>query len=152
MLSWKPGQPLQLMTRRFTLRSMGKNDATPMLLAWLTDPKLMHFLGGPRPLKNLDDLRRYIGTYDNKGKFWIGIFRERRLVGAIWVDTAPDDRNARTHHIIGDRKLWGSSAALEARAAIIDWLFLAGFKRVFGTPVTECRSAIAGYRRPGLHL
>jgi len=67
----------------------------------------------------------------------------------IWIDTATDDRNARTHHLIADRKLWGSSAALEARAAIIDWLFLTGFKRVFGTPVTECRSAIAGYRRQG---
>ncbi len=149
MISWKVGQPLTLMTRRFTLRSLDERDATPLLLSWLTDPKLMHYLGGPRPLSAVADLRGYIKQHDNARKFWIGIFRDRRLVGFLWLDVAMDDKNARSHHFIGDRKLWGTSAALEARAAVMDWLFGWGMKRVFGTPVTHCRTALAGYRRQG---
>ncbi len=149
ILAWQVGQPLTLMTRRFTLRSLNERDATPLLLSWLTDPKLMHYLGGPRPLKSVQDLAAYIRQHDNARKFWLGIFRDRRLVGFLWLDVALDDKNARSHHFIGDRKLWGTAAALEARAAVMDWLFGWGIKRVFGTPVTGCRTALAGYRRQG---
>ncbi|MEO1190964.1 MAG: GNAT family protein [Pseudomonadota bacterium] len=149
MLSWQPGQPLQLTTRRFTLRSLGPGDATPLLLSWLTDAKLMHWLGGPRPLPDLQALKGFIAHHDNQRKFWIGIFRDRRLVGFLWLDVALDDKNARSHHFIGDRRLWGTAAALEARAAVMDWLFWWGMQRVFGTPNTGCRTALAGYRRQG---
>lgn len=149
ILNWKPGQPLQLATRRFALRSLTPADATPLLLAWLTDAKMMHFLGGPRKLPDLQALRGYIASHDNQRRFWLGIFRERRLVGFLWLDVSLDDWNARSHHLIGDRRLWGSAAALEARAAVLDWLFGWGVRRVFGTPVTQCRTALAGYRRQG---
>jgi len=149
ILNWKPGQPVELMTRRFLLRSLDRRDVTPTLLSWLTDPQLMYYLGGPRELPDLDALGKYIATHDNRGRFWLGIYRDRRMVGFIWIDLGVEDRNARSHHLIGDRRLWGSSAALEARAVVLDWLFGWGIKRVFGTPMTSCRNALAGYRRQG---
>jgi len=149
LLNWRPGQAVSLRSRRFEIRSLDRRDATPKLLGWLTDAALMHYLNGPRPLKSLEDLVRFIGGYDNRTLFMLGLFHQGELVGFFWVEVAPGDRNARTHHVIGERRLWGSSAALEARAAILDWLFATGIKRAFGSPMAVCRSAIAGYRRQG---
>ena len=150
MLNWRPGQPVQLSTRRFQLATLRPADATPLLLSWVNEPELMRFLNGPRNLPNLQALAQYIARHDNRRDFWFGIRREARLVGFLWVDVAEKDRNARTHHLIGDKALWGSHAALEARAAVLDFLFwTAGMERVAGSPRADCRAAILGYLKQG---
>lgn len=150
MLNWRPGQPVRLSSKRFDLATLVPEDATPLLLSWVNDPELMRFLNGPRNLPHLQALAQYIARHDNKRDFWFGIKREGRLVGFLWVDVAEKDRNARTHHLIGDRKLWGSHAALEARAAVLDFLFwTAGIERVAGSPRNDCRAAVIGYLKQG---
>ena len=150
MLNWRPGQPVQLSTRRFQLATLKPTDASPLLLSWVNDPELMRFLNGPRNMPHVQALQQYIARHDNKRDFWFGIKREGRLVGFLWVDVAEKDRNARTHHLIGDKQLWGSHAALEARAAVLDFLFgTAGIERVAGSPRTDCKAAIVGYLKQG---
>jgi RimJ/RimL family protein N-acetyltransferase len=150
MLNWRPGQPVRLFTKRFQLATLTAADATPQLLSWVNDPELMRFLNGPRNLPNLQALVQYIARHDNRRDFWFGIRREGRLVGFLWVDVAEKDRNARTHHLIGDKRLWGSHAALEARAAVLDFLFgTAGMERIAGSPRADCRAAIMGYLKQG---
>ena len=41
LTNWRPGQPVQLQTKRFQLHSLTAKDATPQLLAWVNDPDLM---------------------------------------------------------------------------------------------------------------
>lgn len=150
LTNWRPGQPVQLHTRRFQLHSLTAKDATPQLLAWVNDPALMRFLNGPRNLTDLKALAGYIARHDNRRDFWVAIRREGQMIGFLWIDVAEQERNARTHHLIGDKRFWGSNAALEARAAVLDFLFYtAGIERVAGSPRADCRNAIAGYLKQG---
>ena len=152
MFDWKPGQPVKLQTKRFHIRSLTGLDASDTLLSWLTDEKLTYYIGGPRSLSNVQDLAQMIQRQDNKRDFLLGVIREGRLVGVYWVEINYKDWNARTHHLFGDKRVWGSNAPLECRTAILNWLFLSGVERVFGSPMAGCRAAIYGYKKQGFVL
>ena len=125
MADWKAGQPLELATERFALRSLTPETVSPDLFAWLTDPKLMYYLGGAAPLKDLAALAEAVGRNDNRARFLLGIFAPE-LIGCFWIEVNHRHRSAVTHHVLGDSKWWGKGVPLECRAAILDWLFTVG--------------------------
>ena len=153
MARWKPGQPLEIRSERFILRSLQPEDVDERLLGWLTDPELMRYLGGPWASKSVPSLRESIGKlYDNRDDFMLGAFHGERLIGCFWIDAFLPSRNATTHHLIGDIAYRGIDAPLECRAAMLDWLFRAGFERVEGRPYSSCIKAIRGYVKQGWYL
>ena len=153
MARWKPGQPLEIQTARFHLRSFEPDDIDEKLLGWLTDAELMTFLGGPWASKSVKSLRESIAKlYDNRADFMLGAYHGDRLIGCFWIDAFLPSRNATTHHLIGDKAYRGIDAPLECRAAVLDWLFQAGFERIEGRPYSTCIAAIRGYVKQGWHL
>lgn len=153
MARWKPGQPLEIRSARFVIRSLQPEDVDETLHGWLTDGELMRFLGGPWVSKTVKALRGSIEKlYDNRSDFMLGIYHEERLIGCFWIDAFLPSRNATTHHLIGDKAYRGIDAPLECRAAMLDWLFSVGFERIEGRPYSNCIAAIRGYVKQGWHL
>ncbi|MCG8358877.1 MAG: GNAT family N-acetyltransferase [Kiloniellales bacterium] len=153
MSGWKPGEPLEIETERFRLRSLRPEDANERLLAWLNDPNLMAYLGGAWASKTVEALAESIGKlYDNKSNFMLGVYDGEHLIGCYWIEAYLRLRSAVTHHLFGDRDYWGRGAPLECRAALLDWLFSVGFERVEGRPYATCIRAIRGYMKQGWRL
>ncbi len=153
MAAWKAGQPLEIKTERFTLRSLGPEDADEQLLDWLTDPDLMHYLGGAWGSKTVKQLAESMAKlYDNKSDFMLGVFDGDRLIGCYWIEAYLRLRSAVTHHMLGDRTYWGKGVPMECRTALLDWLFEVGFERVEGRPYATCIRAIRGYMKQGWRL
>lgn len=153
MARWKPGQPLEIQTERFTLRSLRPEDVNETLLGWLNDPELMKFLGGPWSSKTVEALRSSIGKlYNNRDDFMLGAYHGDRLIGCFWIDAFLPSRNATTHHMIADKAYRGIDAPMECRSAMLDWLFRVGFERIEGRPYSTCIAAIRGYVKQGWHL
>ncbi len=153
MAQWKAGNPLEIKTERFTLRSLRPEDANEDLLSWLTDPDLMYYLGGPWGSKSVEQLAESIGKlYDNKSDFMLGVYDGDRLIGCYWIEGYLRLRSAVTHHVLGDRSYWGKGVPMECRTALLDWLFGVGFERVEGRPYATCIRAIRGYMKQGWRL
>ena len=148
MADWKPGQPLELKTERFVLRSLTKDTVNQDLLNWLTDPKLMYYLGGAAPIKDLQYLKQAVESNDNRSRFLMGIFAPE-LIGVFWIEVNHRHRSAVTHHVLGDSKWWGKGVPLECRSEIIDWLFKVGVEIIEGRPYLSCWRAVSGYVRQG---
>lgn len=148
MSDWRPGQPLEIGTARFALRSLGRETINQDLLSWLTDPELMYYLGGAAPLADLEALAAAVERNDNRSRFLLGIFAPA-LIGCFWIEVNPRHRSAVTHHVLGDSDWWGKGVPLECRAAILDWLFAVGTEIVEGRPYLACWRAVAGYIRQG---
>ena len=150
MAKWKPGEPLEIKTRRFTLRSIAQDEVDETLLSWLTDDELMNFLGGGWRMDTVEALKKSLAKlYDNRSDFILGIYHEDKRIGCYWIEGYLRLRTACTHHILGDRSWWGQGAPLECREAILDWLFGVGFERIEGRPYTTCVRAISGYMKQG---
>jgi RimJ/RimL family protein N-acetyltransferase len=79
-------------------------------------------------------------------------YQDGEIVGVYWIEVDAADLTARTHHLFGDKTVWGTGAPLEVRGALMDWLFGVGVARVIGTPITTCTRAINGYIRQGFTL
>ena len=153
MAKWKPGTPLTIRTRRFTLRSIEPKEVDEKLFSWLTDEDLMHFLGGAWRTQTVDRLRESIEKlYDNRSQFLLGIYHEDNLIGCYWIEGYLRLRTACTHHVLGDKDWWGKGAPLECREAIIEWLFAAGFERIEGRPYTTCVRAVRNYIKQGFRV
>ena len=153
MAGWKPGEPLSIKTERFTLRSLRPEDANEELLGWLSDPDLMHFLGGPWASKTVEQLAESIGKlYDDKSDFMLGVYDGDKLIGCYWIEGYLRLRSAVTHHVFGNKDYWGKDAPMECRSALLDWLFKVGFERVEGRPYATCIRAIRGYMKQGWRL
>ncbi len=153
MAKWKPGEPLEITTERFTLRSLTRDDVSETLLGWLTDPELMEFLGGPWKTETVEQLADGIEKiYDDKAQYMLGVFHEGKHIGCYWIEAYLNNRSAVTHHMLGDKTYWGKGVPLECRTALLDWLFRRGFERVEGRPYTTCIRAIRGYMKQGWRL
>lgn len=148
MTDWKVGQPLELKTERFVLRSLTADAVNEDLHAWLTDPKLMYYLGGAAPLQDLAALAEAVGRNDNRSRFLLGVFAPA-LIGCFWIEVNHRHRSAVTHHLIGAPGWWGKGVPLECRSAILDWLFAVGTEIVEGRPYYTCWRAVSGYIRQG---
>lgn len=124
-MNWTPGQPIELETPRFLLRSLVETDATEAYLAWLRDPEVMRYVNSRRSDPTLDEIRAFIRGHDNRSGFLLGIFtRPAGLhIGNLSAECHPLHRTAKLGVLIGDRAYWGRRAVLESRTTFLDFLF-----------------------------
>lgn len=127
-------------------------DVSERYIAWAKDPELMENLNTPARTVSRTQLQRYIKTFDNRTKFHLGVFTRRDDVHigffTIYVDNK--NRSAQTNVVIGDRDYWGKGVVLEARAAIIEFLFeKIGLEKVWGTPYERNFPSIFNYKAQG---
>lgn len=151
-LTWQPGDPVALKTKSYTLRSMGPDDITDRYITWAKDPELMENLNAPARLVNRTQLKRYIKSFDNRTKFHLGVFTapEGVHIGFFTIYVDAKNRSAQTNVVIGDRDYWGKGVVLEARGAILDFLFdVVGVAKIWGTPFERNFPSIFNYKAQG---
>jgi RimJ/RimL family protein N-acetyltransferase len=151
-MSWSRGEPVRLETPRFILRSMRAADATPRYLGWLQDPEVNRYLNCRFEEHTLESLAGYIRSHDDRSRFLLGIFCKEsgRHVGNLAASCALRDETAELGVMIGDRAYWGRGVVIEARGAVLDFLFQElGMYKVFGVTAAKNVPSLFNYRQQG---
>ena len=131
---------------------MRPEDVTDRYIAWARDPELMENLNMPARTVTHSQLQRYIKSFDNRTKFHLGVFAqpENLQIGFFTIYVDNKNRSAQTNVVIGDRDYWGKGVVLEARAAIIDFLFdVIDMEKIWGTPYERNFPSIFNYKAQG---
>jgi RimJ/RimL family protein N-acetyltransferase len=152
---WIVGMPARLETERFIVRSMGPNDVTDNYMKWIADPELMRNLNTLPFKQSVAQEGERLKAYDNSSNFQFGAFTkgENRLLGFFQVRIDRPHKLAEISVVIGDRDWWGRDVVLEARGAIIDFLFdRLKLEKIWGMPQARNFAAIANYRKQGFRL
>ena len=157
-MSWKPGEHVELLTDRFCVRTLKPEDITQRYVDWANDEEVMEHLNLPTGTLTHDKLVKNLKKYDNKSSFNFGIFlREPDLM--IGVHTANCDFAhglVLINVMIGDKDYWGKKTVLEARGAVIDFLFdednfnqKRRIDKIWGMPFTRNLPMVFNYRALG---
>lgn len=149
---WKLGQPLQLETAHYIVRSMKPEDVTPDYLAWTQDEEIMYGVNSSPGRMTMTDLHRYVAKFNNRTSFHLGVFLKEsgRLIGFYSIYWERRHNIAGTNVVIGDRDYWGKGVVLETRAAIIDFLFdRLKVAKVWGSPMARNIPSVFNYRAQG---
>ena len=152
---WIIGMPARLETERFVVRSMRPSDLTDNYLKWIADPELMRNLNTQPMIKTREAEADRLKAYDNSSNFQFGAFvkPDNELIGFFQVRIDRPHKLAEVSVVIGNRDWWGRGAVVEARGAIIDFLFdRLKLEKIWGMPQARNFAAIANYRKQGFRL
>ena len=149
--SWKPGQKVHIETERFCLDSMTRWQAAWQTYPWTADREILGSLGLVPRTWTRRSWYKWHKKYNNRKKFLIGIKPKNSdtIIGyeSFEVTSA---RSALLTVIIGDRSWWGAGVVLEARRAVLQFLFEeVGCRRVWGTPSTRNFPSVFNYQALG---
>ena len=122
-MTWKPGTPVRLETKRLLIRSLGREDVSERYRSWFRDRAVMGYLDRPMNLA-----RTRIGRTrptENRERFQLGIFlKDSGLhVGFVTIVCDPANQRAEITAVIGERDYWGDKVGFESSAAVIDFVF-----------------------------
>lgn len=151
-LAWKPGQPLALETERYIVRSMVPADVNEDYVRWVKDEEIMAGVNSAPKAMTLEDIRKYVGNFNNRTSFHLGIFLKDgdRLIGFYSVYFERRHALASTNVVIGDKRFWGKGVVLETRAAIIDFLFdRLKAAKIWGSPIARNIPSVFNYKAQG---
>jgi len=151
-MNWEPGALLKLETERFVIRTMIREDVTDDFLSWLLDPEVMLGLNLPRRRLSRLQAVRYVLGHDNRTKFFLTIClrQEGRQIGFFTVDCNLQHKSAETSVVVGDRDFWGKNVVIEARSALLNFLFdQMKMHKVLGRPHGRNFSSIFNYKALG---
>ena len=124
-LNWRPGEPLQLETERFRLRSLTPADATITYVRWWNDAEVQEGLNfGPRGWDK-ERAIQHISQFNNDTSFHLGIFCKDtgRIIGFFAAFPQPRSKVAKTNIVIGEKDYWGKNVVQEVRARMLAFLF-----------------------------
>ena len=99
MMQSMRGKPIALETKRFFIRSMSARDARGIFRAWIANSELMAALNMPARQLNSGDIQRFIGGFDDRNRYLVGIFARKTsgLIGLLLMDcllyTSPSPRD-----------------------------------------------------------
>ena len=145
----------QLETERFLLRPLTEADVGQKYLSWMQDPEVVRWLNSRFRSHNIRSCKTFVSRHDNKSSFHLGIFANgnEKHIGNISIDCNFRHQAAQTGTLIGDREFWGQGVVLEARAAVLDWLFdEMRIHRVEGHPWVKNFAAVLNYKKQGFKL
>ncbi len=151
-MTWQSGAIVRLQTERFDLRSMQREDVDETFLGWLADPEVMLGLNLPRRRLSRPQAVRMVLSHDNHHSFFI-IVGDRTTgtkLGFFTIIYDPGNLTAETAVVIGDRNWWGKNVVVEARSALLDFIFNElGAVKVTGRPHSSNYSSIWNYKAMG---
>jgi hypothetical protein len=111
------GQPVDIETERFRLRSLKPVDASERWLAWVADPEVVHPTNAPVRHMTRQELASYIAGHDNYRRYLIGVFDKASGVhiGFYFIDVDRNHDTATFNVIIGEKSFWGRGVINEPR-------------------------------------
>jgi RimJ/RimL family protein N-acetyltransferase len=149
------GQPINLTTARFIVRSTTPADASDRWCDWSGDPDIMGPLNVPARRMTKQDLVRYISNFDDNRGYLIGIFTKAmsQQIGFFMVEINKLHATASFNLVIGDKQYWGKGVVNEVRAALLDEFFEnRGIEKAYGTPLARNFPAVFNYKAQGWKL
>ena len=151
-MSWASGQPVRLTTKRFVIRSMVPKDINATFLKWQSDRELRAGQNQKPGKVGRDEAFKILRRADNAAVFYlmIGASVAELPVGFFGITADMSDRYAETFVVIGNRDYWGKGTVLEARAALLDFLFDdLGMHKVLGRVHGRNLPSIFNYKAQG---
>ena len=151
-MSWTPGTPVRLTTKRFVIRSMIPADVTPRFLRWQSDPQTREGQNTHRKNTKMQEAKQIVAKADNRRIFYllIGATFAETPIGLYTVKADLDNLVAETMVVIGEKSYWGKGVVLESRAALIDFLFdQHGMHKIVGRPHARNLASIFNYKAQG---
>jgi RimJ/RimL family protein N-acetyltransferase len=150
---WRPGEPLRIETRNYTMRSLAPADVNREFISWARDPEVMTTLNLPPRELSYEQMVGYVKRFDNKSKFGIGVFAKDaggKLIGFYAVYCDIRNATAQTNVVIGDRAYWGKKVVIETRGALIDFLFdRMNMHKIWGMPLARNFPSVFNYKAQG---
>jgi len=119
------GKPIALETKRFLIRSMSERDASGIFRAWIANSELMAALNMPARQLNTGDIQRFIGGFDDRNRYLVGIFARETggLIGLLLMDVNAAHALVKFSGFIGDRNWRGKQVFEEVGTGLFDELF-----------------------------
>lgn len=146
--------PVEILTKRFLLRSLSEHDVTERYFSWLNDYEAQKFITAAVPNQSLSDLRKYVG--DRTGRddlLFLGIFDKTNgmHVGNIKYEPVNVDLGYAVMGIlIGDPAYRGKGVAVEVLHASAGWLKKnRRIKQILLGVSKENRAAVRAYQQAG---
>lgn len=152
MMDWQPGEPLQLETERFLLRSLTPADATSTYVGWWNDPEVQEGLNSAARDWDRQRAVEHISDFNNKTSFHLGIFCKDtdRMIGFFAAFPRPVAKVAKTNIVIGEKDYWGQHVVQEVRARMLSFLFeVMGMEKVKGEIQGRNYPSIFNYKAMG---
>jgi RimJ/RimL family protein N-acetyltransferase len=128
------------------LRTLGTGDVDRSWLGWASDPAVMGTLNTQTREMGLDQLRAYVGSFDNLRRNLIGIFdrRDGTLAGIIVLEVDTFHFLGSIHLMIGNKRYWGRRLPQEVGFAIVRHCFEErGLEKLMFMPLADNFAAIA---------
>lgn len=151
-MSWVPGDLIELQTKRFVLRTMHREDVTDTFTGWLADPEVMQGLNLPRRKMSRAQAVRHVLEHDNISKLFL-LLCDRETgqpVGFFTVNIDAQNQIAETAVVIGEKSYWGQNVVVEARTALLGFLFKdVQVHKVIGRPHGRNMASIFNYKIMG---
>lgn len=151
-MTWTPGDRIRLETDRFVLDSVTREDVDDEFLSWMADPEVMLGLNMPPRRMSRGQSVHYAMSFDNLSKSML-IVRDRsngQKIGMFTISFRPVHQVAETAVVIGNKEYWGKNVVVEARGAILKFLFEeVGVHKVVGLPHGRNMSSIFNYQAMG---
>jgi len=151
-MSWTPGTPVRLSSKRFILRSMTIADVNRVFMGWLNDTELCAGQNTYVKITSRKQAQKMLTQADNRNLFYllIGASIAEKPIGYYSVRVDPDNQVAETTVVLGDKNYWGKKVVLETRAVLLDFLFdTVGVQKVMGNPHGRNLASIYNYKAQG---
>jgi len=112
-------------TNGFVLRSLVPDDINPRVLSWLSDGEMMQGLNLTSLSFDLDQLRAFVGKFDNLHNYIIGIFEKSSglLVGFYTIDVDLKHRVGQITTGVGERAYQGKGTLWATIDALLDHFY-----------------------------
>lgn len=140
-----------------TLETATPADATPRMAEWLADPAVADGLNVTAGTPSLEELRRYIASFDNvrRNLAIIRLVDSRKPVGFAMFDIDPRHRLASYHVLMGEKSVRMGLVVVSTADLLVPYLFTKrNIEKVTIEPLARNRAAVRlcerfGYRREG---
>jgi RimJ/RimL family protein N-acetyltransferase len=119
------GPTLRFETPDFIYRSIVPGDESVEWGSWLADPRNAAMLNTPARARTLDELRKYIATFNRRDRHLFGIFERTtgRHIGIRTVDIDNARRAFSVHMLVGDSDSWGQGSMDQTTGPQNNWLY-----------------------------
>jgi RimJ/RimL family protein N-acetyltransferase len=118
-------KPVMIETNGFVLRSLVPNDINPRVLSWLSGNEMMQGLNLVSLNFDLDQLRAFVGKFDNLHNYIIGIFDKSNglLVGFYTIDVDLKHQVGQITTGIGEQAYQGKGTLWATIDALLDHFY-----------------------------
>jgi len=119
------GKAFQLELDQYYLRTLRHTDASLEFTQWMNDPDVVTGMNIPKLNMSVENLSRFIGTFDNLKKYIIGIFvkPDMQLIGFYQIDVDLKHRRGVITAAVGNRHWWGKGVFRTTARPMVDAFF-----------------------------